>query len=80
MGGNTCDGVFDWAARDPDRVMFAAKAHGAWQPVTARKFADRVTAVAAGLIAAGIRPGDRIGLMSATSLDWVVCDFAICRW
>ena len=30
-----------------------------------------------GLIAAGIQPGDRIGLMSATSLDWVVCDFAI---
>ena len=37
----------------------------------------RVTAVTAGLIAAGIEPGDRIGLMSATSLDWVVCDLAI---
>jgi long-chain acyl-CoA synthetase len=77
MGGNTCDDVFDWAARDPDRAMFAAKADGAWQPVTAKQIADQVTAVAAGLIAAGIQPGDRIGLMSATSLDWVVCDFAI---
>ncbi|MGO8895691.1 MAG: AMP-binding protein, partial [Streptosporangiaceae bacterium] len=77
MGDNACDDVFEWAARDPDRAMFAAKADGAWQPVTAKQFADRVTAVAAGLIAAGIQPGDRIGLMSATSLDWVVCDFAI---
>ena len=77
MGDNACDDVFEWAARDPDRATFAAKADGAWQPVTAKQFADRVTAVAAGLIAAGIQPGDRIGLMSATSLDWVVCDFAI---
>ena len=61
----------------PGRAMFAAKADGTWQPVTAKEFADRVAAVAAGLIAAGIRPGDRIGLMSATSLDWAVCDFAI---
>ena len=57
--------------------MFAAKADGAWQPVTAERFTGRVTAVTAGLIAAGIEPGDRIGLMAATSLDWVVCDFAI---
>jgi len=45
--------------------------------VTAKQFAARVAAVAAGLIAEGIRPGDRIGLMAATSLDWVVCDFAV---
>ena len=77
MAGNACDDVFDWAAREPDRAMFAAKAGGAWQPVTAERFAGRVTAVTAGLIAAGIEPGDRIGLMSATSLDWVVCDLAI---
>ena len=77
MGDNACDDVFEWAARDPDRAMFAAKVYGAWQPVTVKQFANRVTAVAAGLIAAGIQPGDRIGLMSATSLDWVVCDFAI---
>jgi len=77
MAGNACDDVFDWAAREPDRAMFAAKAGGTWQPVTAERFAGRVTAVTAGLIAAGIEPGDRIGLMSATSLDWVVCDLAI---
>jgi long-chain acyl-CoA synthetase len=77
MGGNACDDVFGWAARDPGRAMFAVKAGGIWQPVTAKEFADRVTTVAAGLIAAAIQPGDRIGLMSATSLDWVVCDLAI---
>jgi long-subunit acyl-CoA synthetase (AMP-forming) len=61
MGGNACDDVFDWAGRDPGRAMFAVKADGTWPPVTAEQVAGRVTAVAAGLIAAGIGPGDRVG-------------------
>jgi long-chain acyl-CoA synthetase len=77
MGTNTCDDVFAWADQDPGRAMFAVQAGGAWQPVTAAEFADRVRAVAAGLVASGIRPGDRVGLMAATSLEWVACDFAI---
>jgi len=77
MGANACDDVFGWADGDPGRAMFAAQAGGAWQPVTAAQFAARVGAVAAGLVAAGIGPGDRVGLMAPTSLDWAVCDFAI---
>jgi len=77
MGENACDDVFGWAARDPGRTMFAARSGGAWQPVTAEQFAGRVASVAAGLIAAGIRPGDRVCLMAAPSLDWVLCDFAV---
>lgn len=57
--------------------MFSRKADGGWRPVTAGEFAGRVAAVAAGLIAEGIRLGDRVGLMSSASLDWAVCDFAI---
>jgi long-chain acyl-CoA synthetase len=77
MGANACDDVFGWADRDPGRAMFAVPGEGGWQPVTAAQVAGRVGAVAAGLIAAGIRPGDRVGLMAPTSLDWAVCDFAI---
>ena len=77
MDANACDDVFGWADRDPGRAMFAAQADGGWQPVTAAQFAGRVGAVAAGLIASGIRPGDRVGLMAPTSLEWAVCDFAI---
>jgi long-chain acyl-CoA synthetase len=77
MGENACDDVFGWAGRDPGRVTFSRKSDGRWLPVTAEQFTDRVAAVAAGLIAAGIGPGDRIDLMAETSLDWVVCDLAI---
>ena len=59
MGGNACDDIFDWAARDPGRAMFAVKAGGPWRPVTAEQSAGRVAGIAAGLIAAGIGPGDR---------------------
>jgi long-subunit acyl-CoA synthetase (AMP-forming) len=37
--------------------MFAVQADSGWQPVTAAQLAGRVGAVAAGLIATGIRPG-----------------------
>ena len=77
MGANACDDVFGWADRDPGRAMFAAQADGRWQPVTAAQLAGRVGAVAAGLSAAGITPGDRVGLMAPTSLEWAICDFAI---
>ena len=77
MGANACDDVFGWADRDPGRVVFAVQGDGGWQQVTAAQFAERVGAVAGGLIASGIRPGDRVGLMAATSLEWAVCDFAI---
>lgn len=45
--------------------------------LTAKQFYDRVASVAAGLIAAGVRPGDRVALMSATRIEWAVTDFAI---
>ncbi|HEX8008052.1 MAG TPA: long-chain fatty acid--CoA ligase [Trebonia sp.] len=77
MGENACDAVFDWAAQDPRRVTFTQKAGDEWRPVTAEEFAGRVAAVAAGLVACGIQPGDRIGLIAAASLEWVICDFAI---
>jgi len=77
MSASAADDVFDWAARDPGRAMFSREVDGAWLPVTAGEFAGQVAAVAAGLIAAGIRAGDRVGLMSSASLDWAVCDFAI---
>jgi long-chain acyl-CoA synthetase len=39
--------------------------------------ADQVSAVARGLVAAGIGPGDRVVIWSANRPDWVVADLAI---
>ncbi len=50
---------------------------GNWQPVRAQQFHQMVTDLAKGMIAAGIRPGDRVGIMSRTRFEWTVIDFAI---
>ena len=74
------DAIFDRAARDPSAVVMRrqdAAADGGWQDVTARQFADDVTALAKGLMAAGIAVGDRVALMSRTRYEWTVVDYAI---
>lgn len=50
---------------------------GNWQPIHAQQFHQMVTDLAKGMIAAGIRPGDRVGIMSRTRFEWTVIDFAI---
>ncbi|MFJ4920152.1 AMP-dependent synthetase/ligase [Streptomyces sp. NPDC088725] len=47
-----------------------------WEDVTAVQFADDVRAVAKGLIANGLRPGDRLAIMARTTYEWTVLDFA----
>jgi long-chain acyl-CoA synthetase len=51
--------------------------NGTWTPVTWREFAGQVRDMAAGFIAAGIQPGDRVGLMSRTRFEWTLIDYAI---
>ena len=36
-----------------------------------------MTALAKGLIAAGVKPGDRVALMSRTRYEWTLIDYAI---
>ncbi|MFF9488276.1 AMP-dependent synthetase/ligase [Streptomyces sp. NPDC014676] len=75
--GSTADIPFANAAEAPDAVVLRREEHGTWRPVTAAAFAREVTAVAKGLIAAGLEPGDRVAVMSRTRYEWTVLDFAI---
>ncbi|TXS40448.1 long-chain fatty acid--CoA ligase [Streptomyces sp. uw30] len=75
--GSIADLPFTNAAEDPTAVVLRRQRQGAWQPVTATAFAREVTAVANGLIAAGLEPGGRVAVMSRTRYEWTVLDFAI---
>ncbi|MEV0119100.1 AMP-dependent synthetase/ligase [Streptomyces sp. NPDC050844] len=75
--GSTADIPFTNAAEAPDAVVLRRKQGDQWRPVTAAAFAREVTAVAKGLIAAGLEPGGRVALMSRTRYEWAVLDFAI---
>jgi long-chain acyl-CoA synthetase len=72
------DAVFSRAAADPDDVMLRRRSAGdQWQAVTAGQFSTQVSALAKGLMAAGIEPGDRVALMSGTRYEWTLADYAI---
>jgi long-chain acyl-CoA synthetase len=71
------DAVEQRAASSPDSVLFARKTGERWIDVTAKEFATEVRAVAAGLVASGVRAGDRVALMSRTRYEWTLCDYAI---
>lgn len=74
---NTTDLLVERLAASPDRVLFSLPtADGGWSPVTTREFYDEVIALAKGLVAAGIQPGDKIGLMCKTRYEWTLIDFA----
>jgi long-chain acyl-CoA synthetase len=74
---NLADLVWDNAEAAPDTVQFSRRTPDGWRDVTCAQFRTEVTALARGLIAAGIQPGDRIGLMSKTRYEWTLVDFAI---
>ncbi|MGN9759202.1 AMP-dependent synthetase/ligase [Streptomyces sp. SD31] len=75
--GTTADLPYTNAAEAPDAVVLRRKQGATWHPVTATAFAHEVTAVAKGLIAAGLEPGGRVAVMSRTRYEWTVLDFAI---
>jgi long-chain acyl-CoA synthetase len=74
---NTADFIFENAAERPQHVALRRRDNGVWVDVTARQFADGVTELAKGLIAAGIGHGDRVAVMSKTRYEWSLADFAL---
>ncbi|MFZ0122542.1 MAG: AMP-dependent synthetase/ligase [Pseudonocardiaceae bacterium] len=74
---NLTDVVWANAERFAGSTSFRRRIDGGWIDVTAREFAGQVSAVAKGLIAAGIEHGDRIALMSKTRYEWTLLDYAI---
>jgi len=50
---------------------------GAWQEWTYADLAERARRLALGLIAHGVRPGDRVAILSETRPEWTLADAAI---
>lgn len=75
--GSLADLPFENAAAAPEHVVLSRQdADGNWQDVTAAEFAEQVQAVAKGMIAEGLAPGDRIAVMARTTYEWTLLDFA----
>ena len=61
----------------PDKEAFRYPGKDGWTSVTWKQAAERVEALAAGLLALGIEPENRIGIASTTRLEWILADLAI---
>jgi len=61
----------------PDKEAFRYPDHDEWVSVTWRDAAIRVEALAAGLLALGIEPEQRVGIASSTRYEWILADLAI---
>ncbi|RFU87771.1 long-chain fatty acid--CoA ligase [Streptomyces triticagri] len=75
--GSLADIPFTNAAEAPNEPVLSRKdATGHWRDVTAAAFAAEVRALAQGLIAQGLEPGDRLAIMARTTYEWTLVDFA----
>ncbi|MDH2416750.1 AMP-dependent synthetase/ligase [Nocardioides sp. CER19] len=76
--GNLTDDVVVNAREAGEVAVFSRRGpSGAWEDVTATEFLAEVTAVAKGLVAAGIERGDRVAIFSKTRYEWTLLDYAI---
>lgn len=75
-GANVTDLLVKRLEATPELVLFSLPSASGWVPVTVAEFHAQVIALAKGLVAAGIEPGDKIGLVCKTRYEWTLIDFA----
>ena len=71
------EALFNSAERYAARPAQWYRRNGEYLPVTYAQLATRIRHVACGLMAAGIKPGDRIGILMENRPEWAVADYAI---
>jgi long-chain acyl-CoA synthetase len=74
---NIVASVFEHERNDPDAVIFQRQVDGTWTDVTCAAGAAQIRSAALGLIAEGVRGGDRVAIFSATRYEWAILDLAI---
>jgi long-chain acyl-CoA synthetase len=64
-------------AESPSRPAFGFFAAGSWKTMTFSEADVAAREIAAGLVAGGVVPGDRVCLLAQTRAEWALCDVAI---
>jgi long-chain acyl-CoA synthetase len=61
----------------PNVAMFSTKTNGIWQPVSTEEFLNEVNNYSRALVGFGIKPNDKVALVSSNRLEWNIMDIAI---
>src|SRR5438128_1176913 len=74
---NLADLFYRQARRFGQRVALRFKRHGLYHDLSWRDYQHQVLACAAALVDAGIKSGDRVGLLAENRVEWLIADLAI---
>jgi len=69
--------LFEQAARRGGALALRHKALGIWRRVTWAEYAERARAVAAGLVAFGLRPRESAAVLGENRPEWLYCHLGI---
>lgn len=69
--------LLDRARHSPEAVAYRAKVLGIYEETTWRQMADRVTALALGLLGRGFHRGDTVAIMGHACPEWSLADLAV---
>ena len=61
----------------PQDVAFADKINGDWKTISTQSYIDQANSISRGLIQKGIKPGDKIAMISNNRSEWNICDIGI---
>jgi long-chain acyl-CoA synthetase len=67
----------DRVAKNPTAEAFRYPEGEDWKSLTWQEAGDQVTNMAAGLLALGIQPEQRVGIASGTRYEWILADLAV---
>jgi len=74
---NVASMFLDRVQKSANKEAFRYLVAGEWVSATWQQTADRVETLAAGLLALGIEPEQRVGIASSTRYEWILADLAV---
>ena len=77
MPANVAVQFHDRVKLSPNREAFRYPQGETWESVTWQQAGDQVSRLAAGLLALGVQPEQRVGIASGTRYEWIIADLAI---
>lgn len=64
-------------AATPEATAYLSPDGGGWKSLTWKETEGRVRAIAGGLRSLAVEPGERVGIVSNTRLEWILADLGI---
>ena len=61
----------------PDKIAMREKDRGIWKAYTWGHYGEAAKAIGSGLIALGLRPGERAAILSENNKEWLFCDLGV---